>query len=75
MHRRPSTWSGAGGTSFASPIMAGIQALVNQKTGAKQGNPNPAYYKLAAKEYGATGQHDCNSTLGKARPAPASSTT
>jgi subtilase family serine protease len=25
----PSTWSGAGGTSFASPIMAGIQALVN----------------------------------------------
>ena len=33
----PSSWSGAGGTSFASPIMAGIQALVNQKTGKRQG--------------------------------------
>jgi subtilase family serine protease len=43
----PNQWSGAGGTSFASPIMAGIQALVNQKMGA-QGNPNPVYYKLAA---------------------------
>ncbi len=60
----PSTWSGAGGTSFASPIMAGIQALVNQKTGSKQGNPNPAYYKLAAAEYGTGGNTSCNSTSG-----------
>jgi uncharacterized repeat protein (TIGR01451 family) len=45
------SWSGAGGTSFASPIMAGIQALVNQKTGERQGNPNPTYYQLAATEY------------------------
>ena len=44
--------------------MAGIQALVNQKNGARQGNPNPAYYKLAAKEYGTTGSTTCNSTLG-----------
>lgn len=44
----PVYWSGAGGTSFSSPIMAGIQALVNQKMGAAQGNPNPVYYKLAA---------------------------
>ncbi len=44
----PINWAGAGGTSFASPIMAGIQALVNQKMGAAQGNPNPVYYKLAA---------------------------
>jgi len=44
----PDSWSGAGGTSFASPIMAGIQALVNQKMGGAQGNPNPVYYKLAA---------------------------
>jgi subtilase family serine protease len=43
----PNEWSGGGGTSFASPIMAGIQALVNQKMGAAQGNPNPVYYKLA----------------------------
>ena len=44
----PVNWSGAGGTSFAAPILAGIQALVNQKMGAPQGNPNPVYYKLAA---------------------------
>ena len=44
----PSGWAGGGGTSFSSPIMAGIQALVNQKIGASQGNPNPVYYKLAA---------------------------
>src|SRR5216684_874347 len=48
----PSAWSGAGGTSFASPIMAGIQALVNQKAGGPQGNPAPVYYQLAAAEYG-----------------------
>ena len=44
----PDNWSGAGGTSFSSPIMAGIQALVNQTAGGRQGNPNPIYYKLAA---------------------------
>jgi hypothetical protein len=60
----PSTWSGAGGTSFASPIMAGIQALVNQKTGSRQGNPAPAYYQLAASEYGSSGNSACNSTNG-----------
>jgi len=60
----PSGWAGAGGTSFSSPIMAGIQALVQQKTGAAQGNPNPVYYALAATEYGATGSTACNSTLG-----------
>jgi subtilase family serine protease len=61
----PVNWSGAGGTSFASPILAGIQALVNQKTGAKQGNPNTVYYKLASTEYGASGSANCNSTKGK----------
>jgi uncharacterized repeat protein (TIGR01451 family) len=59
----PSGWSGAGGTSFASPIMAGIQALVNQKMGARQGNPNPVYYQLAATEYAANGT-SCNSSNG-----------
>src|SRR5947209_5276589 len=62
----PSTWSGAGGTSFAAPIMAGIQALVNQKVGAPQGNPNPVYYRLAASEYGSAGNSACNSSLGNA---------
>jgi len=59
----PSGWSGAGGTSFSSPIMAGIQALVNQKNG-RQGNPNPVYYKLAATEYGTSGSTACNSSKG-----------
>ena len=62
----PDNWSGAGGTSFASPIMAGIQALVNQSAGGAQGNPNPIYYQLAANEYGASGSTSCNSTLGNA---------
>jgi subtilase family serine protease len=44
----PSTWAGAGGTSFATPIVAGIQALVNQYNGGAQGNPNYVYYRLAA---------------------------
>ena len=62
----PSTWSGAGGTSFASPIVAAVQALVNQKQGAKQGNPNPTYYALAAAEYGSSGSATCNSSKGNA---------
>src|SRR5581483_2084981 len=44
----PSGWAGVGGTSLATPIMAGIQALVNQHLGGSQGNPNPVYYALAA---------------------------
>src|ERR1022692_1024047 len=40
----PSTWSGFGGTSVATPTMAAIQALVNQKTGQTWGTPNPYYY-------------------------------
>jgi hypothetical protein len=69
----PDTWAGFGGTSISSPIMAAIQALVNQKTGERQGNPNPVYYKLAAQEYGASGNSSCNSNpLGS---APASTCT
>ena len=62
----PDGWFGGGGTSFSSPIMAGIQALVNQKNGSPQGNPNPVYYALANAEYGSTGDSNCNSTLGNA---------
>lgn len=39
-----------GGTSVASPIMAGVMALINQKTGAAQGLPNSVLYGLAAKQ-------------------------
>jgi subtilase family serine protease len=42
----PSNWAGFGGTSIASPVLAGIQALVNQNAGGPQGNPNPVYYGL-----------------------------
>jgi len=62
----PSGWSGAGGTSFSSPLMAGIQAIVNEVNGGPQGNPNVVYYKLAAAEYGTAGNAACNSTLGNA---------
>jgi subtilase family serine protease len=60
----PSTWAGFGGTSVSTPIWAGIQALVNQRTGETQGNPNPVLYAMANAEYGATGNAACNSTLG-----------
>ncbi len=46
----PQSWAGFGGTSLAAPIVAGIQALINQSLGGSpQGNPNPVYYSLAAK--------------------------
>ena len=78
----PSTWSGAGGTSFASPIMAGIFALVQQQVTAtsgasspvKLGNPAPTLYVIGAQEYGTTsaasGVTSCNS---EASGGPASS--
>jgi subtilase family serine protease len=62
----PDTWFEAGGTSFASPIMAAIQSLVNQSTGKTWGNPNPTYYSLARSEYGGSGNAGCNSTNGNA---------
>src|SRR5271154_4627202 len=55
---------GAGGTSFGAPIMAGIQAIINQHTGSRQSNPNTTYYALASSEYGTTGSTTCNSSLG-----------
>lgn len=65
----PSTWAGFGGTSISSPIMAGIQVLINQKTGSRWGNPNTTYYSLAKTEYGPSGggASACNSnTVNKA---------
>jgi hypothetical protein len=57
----PTTWAGFGGTSISSPIMAGIQALVNQKTGKRWGNPNTTYYALANSEYTAKSSTACRS--------------
>ncbi len=39
-----------GGTSVATPQMAGVMALINQNAGGPQGNPNAALYKLAGKQ-------------------------
>jgi hypothetical protein len=44
--------------------MAGVMALIAQKTGGRQGNPNPAFYALAAAEYGSGGDPACVSTQG-----------
>lgn len=41
---------GYGGTSVASPAMAGIMALVDQNTGSPQGSPGLILYKLAANQ-------------------------
>ena len=55
----------AGGTSFSSPIMAGVQALINQSDGGTPtGNPNYRLYQLGNIEYGTTGSAACNSSLG-----------
>jgi len=54
------SWSGYGGTSFSSPVMAGIQALVNQKWG-KQGNPNPTYYAIANAQFNSANAANCQS--------------
>ncbi len=53
----------SGGTSAAAPSMAGLMALVVQKTGVRQGNANPALYMLAAKQAaaGAAVFHDITS--------------
>ncbi|HEV2297053.1 MAG TPA: Ig-like domain repeat protein [Candidatus Acidoferrales bacterium] len=53
---------GIGGTSASSPAFAGLMALVDQKTGTRQGNPNFVLYKLAAKQSGSS----CNSSTGPA---------
>jgi subtilase family serine protease len=60
----PNSWIYGYGTSFASPIMAGIQALVDQSAGAVQGNPDPTLYSLADAEYGTKGDASCHALKG-----------
>jgi pseudomonalisin len=43
------------GTSAASPSFAGIMALIVEKTGQRQGNPNPRLYKLGSAQYTGAG--------------------
>jgi subtilase family serine protease len=57
----------AGGTSFSTPAFAAIMALVNEKTGERQGNANYVLYALAANDLNyASGA--CGSSVG-ATPA------
>ncbi len=44
-----------GGTSFVAPAFAGIMALINQKSGQRQGQANYVLYPLAAEQYVAHG--------------------
>jgi pseudomonalisin len=43
------------GTSASTPSLAGIMALVVQKTGSRQGNANPIFYRLAQAQYSGGG--------------------
>ncbi|MGB9489002.1 MAG: Ig-like domain repeat protein, partial [Terriglobales bacterium] len=47
-----------GGTSVAAPSMAGVQALINQANGGRQGMPGYIYYALSA----AQSESACNSS-------------
>jgi subtilase family serine protease len=52
---------GGGGTSFASPAMAGILALIEQRFG-KQGDANYVFYSLAARQFREPGASRCNAS-------------
>jgi hypothetical protein len=54
----PGNWIYGDGTSFAAPITAGVQALVNAAHGGRAGNPNPVFYRLARADYYAEGNID-----------------
>lgn len=45
------TFSGYGGTSASAPTMAGILALIEQKTGSRLGQADYVLYRLAASKY------------------------
>ncbi|HEY4092139.1 MAG TPA: protease pro-enzyme activation domain-containing protein [Luteibacter sp.] len=47
-----SIFNSAGGTSFAAPAMAGVQALVNQASADRLGNVAPTLWGLARVQYG-----------------------
>jgi len=59
--RNDALLEGGGGTSFASPAMAGIQALIDQKYG-RQGNANYVYYALAAAQFTEQGTKACDAS-------------
>ena len=67
-------FNSAGGTSFTAPQFASIQALINQKAGSRQGNPDPVFYSLHQAEFGMASSPNgtlasCNATLGNMLPS------
>ena len=60
--------SSAGGTSFAAPAFAGIQALIDQKKSRLQGNPDPRLYAMSINQ-GNTLGGQCWSAYGAGQPA------
>jgi hypothetical protein len=62
-----------GGTSVAAPSYAGVQALVNQYNGGRQGMPGYILYALAAKQATTPGWAACASNPSTPSTLPASS--
>src|SRR5208282_735445 len=61
----PEVWAGAGGTSFDAPIMAGVQALINQSVGTTHdGDAAPVFYTLNFLQNLVLPEAACNSFLG-----------
>ncbi len=60
----PDNWSAIGGTSVSAPIMAALQALINQRTGERWGNPDPIYYLLANLQFSLDSGGACDASLG-----------
>ena len=56
-----------GGTSVAAPTMAGVQALIDQYNGGRQGMPNYVYYALADAQH--TAGLNCAANAGAALDA------
>lgn len=61
--------SWGGGTSFAAPAYAGIQALINQRIRGRQGAPSYSLYQIARLQYNGSGvgygsAATCNAELG-----------
>ncbi len=59
-------YNSAGGTSFTAPQFASIQALINQKAGGPQGNPDSIYYDLYRSEFNGNkwNLEQCDATKG-----------
>ncbi len=60
----PNYLSSGGGTSFATPMFAGILAIINQKVNGQQGQANYTLYKIATQQYSNSSQLEgCNASL------------